>query len=63
MHFKRTVPQGVLTGTDFDQGLPAEFLRSRRFARDWAASLSWLGIALCLFTSVFWLILARIMRF
>ncbi|KAL1486699.1 hypothetical protein MTO96_008772 [Rhipicephalus appendiculatus] len=63
MHFKRTVPQGVLTGTDFDQGLPSEFLRSRRFARDWAASLSWLGIALCLFTSIFWLILARIMRF
>ncbi|XP_050029454.1 uncharacterized protein [Dermacentor andersoni] len=63
MHFKRTVPQGVLTGTDFDQSLPSEFLRCRRFARDWAASLSWLGIALCLFTSVFWLILARIMRF
>ncbi|XP_077526854.1 uncharacterized protein LOC144138445 [Haemaphysalis longicornis] len=62
MYFKRTVPQGVLTGTDFDTSLPAEFLRCRRFARDWAASLSWVGIALCLLTSVFWLILARIMR-
>ncbi|XP_029833461.3 uncharacterized protein LOC115317857 [Ixodes scapularis] len=63
MHFKRTVPQGVLTGTDFDRGVPTEFLRARRFTRDWSASLSWLGIALCVLTSVFWLILARIMRF
>lgn len=63
MHFKRTGPRGVVTGTDFDLGLSSEYLRARRFSRDWSATVSCAGIALCLLTSVFWLILARIMRF
>lgn len=62
MYFKRMVPEGVLTGTGFDD-VPSDYLRARRFSRQWSATLSWVGISLCLITSVFWLILARIMRF
>ncbi|KAG0422191.1 hypothetical protein HPB47_001987 [Ixodes persulcatus] len=56
MHFKRTVPQGVLTGTDFDRGVPTEFLRTDTPPCGW-------GIMLCVLTSVFWLVMARVMRF
>ncbi|XP_013791323.1 uncharacterized protein LOC106475171 [Limulus polyphemus] len=63
MYFKRVKPEGVYTSTVMDKGLPMKYLRTREFTMGWSASLGWGGIVLCIISSIFWLLLARVLRY
>ncbi|XP_076366160.1 uncharacterized protein LOC143255031 isoform X2 [Tachypleus tridentatus] len=63
MYFKRVKPEGVYTSTIMDKGLPITYLRTREFTMGWSASLGWGGVMLCIISSIFWLLLARVLRY
>ncbi|XP_076309148.1 uncharacterized protein LOC143224761 isoform X2 [Tachypleus tridentatus] len=63
MYFKRVKPEGVYTSTIIDKGIPVEYLRAREFTMGWSALLGWCGIILCAISSIFWLLLARVLRY
>ncbi|XP_022249347.1 uncharacterized protein LOC111087338 [Limulus polyphemus] len=63
MYFKRVKPEGVHTSTVIDKGIPVEYLRAREFTMGWSALLGLGGVILCSISSIFWLLLARVLRY
>lgn len=63
MHFKRVKPDGYYTSTILDLNLPEEYLKARKFTAGWPPAAEMAGLILCLISSLFWLILAKIYRF
>ncbi|GBL97101.1 hypothetical protein AVEN_254137-1 [Araneus ventricosus] len=63
MHFKRVKPDGFYTSTTLDHNLPEDYMKQRIFTVGWPPTAEWAGLILCLFASLFWLLLAKIYRF
>ncbi|XP_042907479.1 uncharacterized protein [Parasteatoda tepidariorum] len=63
MRFKRVKPDGFYTSTMLDVGIPEEYMRVRIFVVGWPLSIEWAGLILCIISSLFWLLLAKIFRF